>query len=82
MNDLKNIIKVKLNTMMDIQDFVRECSTFEEDIDITSGRYVINAKSIMGILSLNLANELTIHINSTDELICEDFQQRLMIYKV
>lgn len=82
MNDLKNIIKVKLNTMMDVQDFVRECSTFEEDIDITSGRYVINAKSIMGILSLNLANELTIHINSTDELICEDFQQRLMIYKV
>lgn len=79
---MKNIIKVKLNTMMDVQDFVRECSTFEEDIDITSGRYVINAKSIMGILSLNLANELTIHINSTDELICEDFQQRLMIYKV
>lgn len=68
--------------MMDVQDFVRECSTFEEDIDITSGRYVINAKSIMGILSLNLVNELTIHINSTDELICEDFQQRLMIYKV
>lgn len=79
---MKNIIKVKLNTMMDVQDFVRECSTFEEDIDITSGRYVINAKSIMGILSLNLVNELTIHINSTDELICEDFQQRLMIYKV
>lgn len=79
---MKNTIKVKLNSVTDVQDFVRECSSFEEDIDITSGRYIINAKSIMGIFSLNLSEELAVHINSTDELVCEDFQQRLLIYKV
>lgn len=79
---MKNTIKVKLNSVTDVQDFVKECSSFEEDIDITSGRYIINAKSIMGIFSLNLAEELVVHINSMDELVCEDFQQRLLIYKV
>lgn len=78
---MKNLIRVKLSSVSDVQDFVKECSSFEEDIYMTSGRYIINAKSIMGIFSLNLSEALRVHIDSTDELVCEDFQQRLHIYE-
>lgn len=79
---MKNTIMVRLKTAKDVMKFVRECSTFEEDIDITAGRYIINAKSIMGVFSLDLSKPLHIEINSTDELTCEDFKQRLHIFGV
>lgn len=79
---MKNTIKVQLRTVKDVMDFVKESSTFEEDIDISSGRYIIDAKSIMGIFSLDLAKPINVEIHSIDELVCEDFKQRLAIYEV
>lgn len=45
---------VKLNTINDIERFNKLCSTFECEMDLSSGKYYVDAKSIMGIFSLNL----------------------------
>ena len=50
-----NGTKINL-TYDDLKEFVRITSSFESDIDIVKGRYVIDTKSLMGILSLDFSN--------------------------
>ncbi len=52
--------KISLNSIDKVKAFVNEISKFDCDFDLVSGRYVIDAKSIMGIFALNLARELTV----------------------
>ncbi len=65
---MKNV-SISLNSIDKVKSFVNEISKFDNDFDLVSGRYVIDAKSIMGIFSLDLSKpiELSIHAND-DEL--------------
>ncbi len=56
-------IKVSLNSIDKVKIFVNLIAKYDSDFDLVSGRYVIDAKSIMGIFSLDLSKpiELTIH---------------------
>lgn len=56
-------LQVSLNSIDKVKNFVNFVSKFDSDFDLVSGRYVIDAKSIMGIFSLDLSKpiELTIH---------------------
>lgn len=58
---------VYLNSIDKVKNFVEKMSKYPFDIDIVSGRYVIDAKSIMGIFSLNLENQLTVIPHTEDE---------------
>ena len=60
-------IKIRLSSVNDVKDFVSAVSFCSCDIDIAADRYIIDAKSIMGIFSLNLSKPLVMKINSTDE---------------
>lgn len=65
-------IKVSLNSIDKVKVFVNSVSKYDSDFDLISGRYVIDAKSIMGIFSLDLSKpiELTIHDDSVvDEVV-------------
>lgn len=45
---------VMLKSINDVKDFVNFVNRFDFDIDLIAGRYVVDAKSLMGIFSLNL----------------------------
>ncbi len=65
-------VKIKLSTIADIRDFVNTMVSFDGDVDLASGRYVVDGKSIMGIFSLDLLNpiDMTIHGEAgVDELL-------------
>ena len=47
-------INIKLDTIDKVKEFVNKINTFDGDFDLVSARYVIDAKSIMGIFSLSL----------------------------
>ena len=47
-------VQISLNSIDKVKSFVNEISKFDFDFDLVSGRYVIDAKSIMGIFSLDL----------------------------
>jgi phosphotransferase system HPr-like phosphotransfer protein len=51
---MKHEIDIKFNSISEVKDFVDIVAGFNYDIDLVSGRYVIDAKSIMGIFSLDL----------------------------
>ena len=49
---------IQLNAINDVKDFVNTVMMFDYDIDLVSGRYAIDAKSIMGIFSLDLSKPI------------------------
>ena len=55
--------KIKLDTIEDIRDFSSAILTFENYIDIMQGKYVINAKSVIAIFSLDLTNIIKVIIH-------------------
>ncbi len=56
-------VMVSLNSIEKVKSFVKDVSSFDYDLDLISGRYVIDAKSMLGIFSLDLSKaiDLTIH---------------------
>lgn len=59
-------IKVKLDSVDKVKEFADIAGQFAEDLDLAHGKYVIDAKSIMGIFSLDLSKPLDLTINSDD----------------
>ena len=77
----KNTCIIKLNSIEKVKDFVNQVSTFECDVDVLYRRYILDAKSIMALLSADLTEPLKvmIHTDDYDELkrffeIMEDFK--------
>ena len=64
---------IMLNTINDVKKFVNIVSKYDFDVDLISGRYAIDAKSIMGIFSLDLSKpiKLNVHCDSCDAFIEE-----------
>ncbi|HAS21412.1 MAG TPA: PTS sugar transporter [Lachnospiraceae bacterium] len=59
-------VKISLNSIDKVKSFVNDISKFESDFDLVSGRYVIDAKSIMGIFSLDLSKPIDLNIHADD----------------
>ena len=59
-------VKIRLQQVDQVKDFVNLLSRYPYEIDLVSGRYTIDAKSLLGIYSLDLSNPLTLVIYSED----------------
>lgn len=59
-------ISFNTDTLAKVKSFVNEVTKFDNEFDLVSGRYVVDAKSIMGIFSLDLTKPITLNIH-TDE---------------
>ena len=59
---------VFLQAINDVKEFVNIVMKYDFDIDLVSGRYAIDAKSIMGIFSLDLSKNLTLNIQKEDNV--------------
>lgn len=64
-------VQISLNSIDKVKSFVNAIAQFDFDFDLVSGRYVIDAKSIMGIFSLDLSKPITlnIHADETQEIL-------------
>jgi len=61
-------VKISLNSIDKVKSFVNDVTKFENDFDLVSGRYVIDAKSIMGIFSLDLSKTIDLNIHGDQNL--------------
>lgn len=57
-------VQISLNSIDKVKTFVNEINRFDFDFDLVSGRYVIDAKSIMGIFSLDLSKTIDLNIHA------------------
>ena len=69
-------VTISLNSIDKVKNFVNTVARYDGDFDLVSGRYVIDAKSIMGIFSLDLSKPINLAIHSDDEVdaILEDLK--------
>lgn len=61
-------VKISLNSIDKVKAFVNDVTKFDSDFDLVSGRYVIDAKSIMGIFSLDLSKVIDLNIHSDETM--------------
>ena len=61
-------VKICLNSIEKVKSFVNDITKFDVDFDLVSGRYVIDAKSIMGIFSLDLSKPIDLNIHAQEEM--------------
>lgn len=59
-------IQISLNSIDKVKSFVNDITKFDCDFDLVSGRYVIDAKSIMGIFSLDLSKPIDLNIHTEE----------------
>ncbi len=59
-------VQILLNTINDVKFFVNAVSKYDYDVDLISGHYAIDAKSIMGIFSLDLSKPITVQAYTDD----------------
>ena len=58
--------KIRLSTIADVREFVNDIAAFDGEVDLSSGRYVVDGKSIMGIFSLDLLAPIQLTVRSDD----------------
>ena len=61
-------VNISLNSIDKVKSFVNDVTKFDTDLDLVSGRYVIDAKSIMGIFSLDLSKPIELNIHDSDDI--------------
>ena len=73
-------VRISLNSIDKVKAFVNEVTKFNTDFDLVSGRYVIDAKSIMGIFSLDLSKPIDLNIHN-EESVDTIFSSTCSIYR-
>ena len=63
---MTNKVTIMLPTIKDVKTFVSEVTLCDYDVDLISGRYAIDAKSIMGIFSLDLSKPISLEAHTDD----------------
>lgn len=61
-------VQISLNSIDKVKSFVNDITKFDNDFDLVSGRYVIDAKSIMGIFSLDLSKPIDLNIHAEENI--------------
>ena len=57
-------VHIVLKGIEDVRNFVKEVILLEYDVDLVQGRYVVDAKSVMGIFSLDLLSPITVQVHA------------------
>lgn len=70
---------VHLKSINDVKEFVRIVNEYPYEVDLASGRYIVDAKSIMGIFSLDLANPIEVQIHQDES---SDLEKSLQNFKM
>ena len=73
-------VKISLNSIDKVKSFVNDITKFDYDFDLVSGRYVIDAKSIMGIFSLDLSRPIDLNIHAEENV--DDVLETLKPYMI
>ena len=73
-------VQISLNSIDKVKSFVNDITKFDYDFDLGSGRYVIDAKSIMGIFSLDLSKPIDLNVHAESNI--DDVMEVLKAYMI
>lgn len=79
---MRNEFQIKLNSVNEIALFTQKCSKVDCDIDYQVGRYVIDAKSMMGVMSTGVEKTITVVVNTDNKNVIKEFYDEIKIWIV
>lgn len=68
-------LMIKLNMVDDVKLFIEDVTNIDADVDLQKNHYIVDAKSIMGVFSLDLSEPVKVVIHSDDENLIEPFKR-------
>lgn len=75
-------VRIKLNTINDVNKFVNITNEYYYDIDAICGRYIVDAKSILGILSFGIPKTIDVTIHTGNKQLADTFIEDLSLWEV
>lgn len=72
---------ISLETIENVKKFVKKIATFDKDFDLVCGKYVVDAKSILGIFSIDLSKPLLLRTNAEGKKL-EEIQEAIREFAV
>ena len=76
-----NTMTIRLSTVSDVKNFVTTIMLTDCDLDIVADRFVVDAKSIMGIFSLDLSKPLTLRIHTDRDELAQQVAEKVKNYR-
>jgi hypothetical protein len=73
--DRLNKIWIKLDTFDKIRKFIDITCSMDYELDLVSGRYVVDGKSIMGIFSLDLSNPIEVNLSDCQDIYPKELEE-------
>lgn len=70
--------KLLLNNIDGVNRFVNKMTEKDFDVDLVSGKYLVNAKSMMGVLSLDLTQPVTVNAYTNDDAFLEEIKEYII----
>ena len=74
-------IYISLRDIQSIREFVKEVVALEYDVDLVQGRYIVDAKSIMGIFALDIASPIKVYVVLKSNNLFNKLSDRLNVTK-
>ena len=59
-------VQISLRTIEEVKEFVQTITMFDGDFELISGKYIVDAKSILGLFSVDLSKPVTLRIDVND----------------
>ena len=76
-----NTMTIRLSTVSDVKNFVNTIMLIDCELDIVADRFVVDAKSIMGIFSLDLSKPLTLRIHTDRDELAQQVAEKVKNYR-
>ena len=67
-------VQIVLKGIVDVRNFVKEVILVDYEVDLVQGRYVVDAKSVMGIFSLDLLSPINVQVHADQ---CDAFLEKI-----
>lgn len=74
-------VQISLKSINDVKQFVQTLTMFDGEFELISGKYIVDAKSILGLFSVDLSKTVTLRIEVTDSKL-EDILNAISQYRV
>lgn len=74
-------VQISLNSIEEVKQFVQTLTMFDGDFEVISGKYIVDAKSILGLFSIDLSKPVVLRID-VDETKMEKVLKAISIYRV
>ncbi len=75
-------VTICIDNIDKVRDFSDKAGKYIDNLDLMSSRYIIDAKSIMGIFSLDISKPVELHIHGDDEKAIANFLESIDKYIV